>query len=266
MLPNYDWLWSQPLHHLARDNLGKCGKHSISREGLCEWVVDRFRWHQVREQWNVICLFRVAHWSLGNGIIECVYRTIKRMAERSGSPPFEAVFWYNVAPKTGVRRGTIPHLGAQLWVVHPALWPTKQPDSQPATSLREGDRVCVKPPKSCCTSHWGAGLVIKVTSRKNVDVNEVSRHVLTSHERGWLGGTNRWGGRGCGQRNEWGGRTGRGNGKQSTSLLLPYNDRKIIWLVWNCSAKQLVIVLFFDDVHTWGRRGGVNQLTYFYLS
>jgi len=36
----------------------------------------------------------------------------------------------------------------------------------------------VKPPGARCTTQWGRGVVTKVNSRNNVEVNHVPRHVL----------------------------------------------------------------------------------------
>ena len=45
-------------------------------------------------------------WSVkatGNGIVERIHRTVKRMAARTGEDPRDMAFWYNVAP---VSKGT----------------------------------------------------------------------------------------------------------------------------------------------------------------
>ena len=57
---------------------------------------------QLFEKWAVRARFRCAYRASGNGIVERVHRTVKRVAARSGISPKEATFWYNLAPVDGV--------------------------------------------------------------------------------------------------------------------------------------------------------------------
>ena len=50
--------------------------------------------------WKVNSYFRVAYRASANGIIERNHRTIKTIAERSNISPQEAVFWYNITPRS----------------------------------------------------------------------------------------------------------------------------------------------------------------------
>ena len=43
------------------------------------------------------------------GVIERHHQTIKAVAEKSQISPQEAVFWYNMAPKTGQEEASVPH-------------------------------------------------------------------------------------------------------------------------------------------------------------
>ena len=43
------------------------------------------------------------------GIIKRHHRTIKAVAEKNKILPQEAVFWYNMAPKTGQDEASVPH-------------------------------------------------------------------------------------------------------------------------------------------------------------
>ena len=55
----------------------------------------------VVDKWNVKRYFRDAYRPSGNGIVERHHRTIKARAERGQVTPMEAVFWYNVSPRSG---------------------------------------------------------------------------------------------------------------------------------------------------------------------
>ena len=110
-------------------------------------------------------------------MIERLHRTIKRMAERSGCSPLQAVFWYNMAPKDGTRGQSVPSsvLHRYEWR-HPSVQPVRE--EGPEASVRVGDFVLVKPPKAKCTSRWKVGQVTRVTSNNNVEVDGVPRHIL----------------------------------------------------------------------------------------
>ena len=60
------------------------------------------------DSWKINTYFRVAQRASGNGIIERNHRTIKTIAERSDISPQEAVFWYNLAPRSYDQQ-IIPH-------------------------------------------------------------------------------------------------------------------------------------------------------------
>ena len=140
-----------------------------------------FRSHQVAKvcrKWNVRRHFRGAYRPAGNGIVERHHRTIKRMAMRSGASPLQMVFWYNLAPKDGQDKQSVPcnMLHTYIWR-HPAIRPEFVNDNA-RPQVQEGDTVWVKPPGARCTSRWQTGRVTGVTSTNNVDVDGVPRHVL----------------------------------------------------------------------------------------
>ncbi|XP_029642776.1 uncharacterized protein LOC115217275 [Octopus sinensis] len=59
--------------------------------------------------WNVRCLFRAAYRPSGNGIVERHHWTVKSIAERGHISPLEAVFWYNMSPRSGQAEESVPH-------------------------------------------------------------------------------------------------------------------------------------------------------------
>ena len=64
----------------------------------------------MNEKWSVKRYFRSAYHLSVNGIIERHYRTIKAVAEKSQISPQEAVFWYNMALKTGQDEVSVPRM------------------------------------------------------------------------------------------------------------------------------------------------------------
>ncbi len=130
-------------------------------------------------RWNVKRRFRAAYRPAGNGIVERNHRTIKRMAERSGSSPAEAVFWYNISPKVSTDPQSVPSssLFSYKWR-HPLIEPIIEDEIHPHTDLKVGDSVWVKPGNADCTSRWRRGLVTAVISTNNIEVDGVPRHIL----------------------------------------------------------------------------------------
>ena len=153
------------------------------RRPVTELLMDNgagFRSHQVAKvcrRWNVRRHFRGAYRPAGNGIVERHHRTIKRMAMRSGASPLQMVFWYNLAPKDGQDKQSVPcnMLHTYIWR-HPAIRPEFVNDNARRQVL--GDTVWMKPPGARCTSRWQMGRVTGVTSTNNVDVDGVPKHVL----------------------------------------------------------------------------------------
>ncbi|GFO34998.1 hypothetical protein PoB_006150300 [Plakobranchus ocellatus] len=92
------------------------------------------------EKWNTHPFYRAAYRASGNGIVERHHRTIESIAERGRVTPLDAVFWYNMSPRSGQDESTIP--------------------------------------QSRCTSQWSRGRVSKVNSSNNAEVDGMPRHVL----------------------------------------------------------------------------------------
>ena len=132
---------------------------------------------QFMERWRVTPWFRTAYRASGNGVVERHHRTIKRIAERAEISPIEAVYWYNISPKSGQDGRTVPQAA-----VFSYQWrqPWEEVDSlaEESARLEVGDEVWVKPPMAKCTSLWPRGVVTAVNSKCNVDVNGVPRHIL----------------------------------------------------------------------------------------
>ena len=84
--------------------------------------------------------FRAAYRPSGNGIVERHHRTIKAMAERARVGPEEAVFWYNLSPRSGQDERTIPQRAVyQYDWRHPSMTPTSMAGSEEETTVKIGD-------------------------------------------------------------------------------------------------------------------------------
>ena len=59
---------------------------------------------------------------------------------------------------------------------HPLIAPVTEKNE--SASVRIGDEVWVKPPNARCTTKWKKGHVTGITSRNNVSVDGMPRHVL----------------------------------------------------------------------------------------
>ena len=67
------------------------------------------------KEWKVKLHFRCAYKPSGNGVVERVHRTVKRTMARAGINSRDAVYWYNVAPRTGKRTSPQEELFRYGW-------------------------------------------------------------------------------------------------------------------------------------------------------
>ena len=129
--------------------------------------------------WHVSLTFRCAYRPSGNGIVERNHRTVKRMCARLQKSVDYCVFWYNVTPHGEQRIVPSSRLHRHEWRNPFLQLNDLQCESNAChdSVVTEGDRVWVKPPGARCTSQWDRGVVTKINSRHNVEVNGVPRHV-----------------------------------------------------------------------------------------
>ena len=137
--------------------------------------------------WKISLTFRCAYKPSGNGIVERNHRTIKRMSARCGKSIDYCVFWYNITPHGS--KGIIPSskLISYEWrnpllevEVNSEIDDGQESDKR---AYFVGDKVWVKPHGARCTSLWNPGIVTKVNSEHNVEVDGVPRHVCDMRRR-----------------------------------------------------------------------------------
>ena len=129
------------------------------------------------DKWNVKLRFRCAYRPSGNGIVERVHRTIKRIAARSKISVREAVFWYNIAPLSrdpASAPSTILFGSGYQWR-NPNVQSAELPS--PPARYCVGDEVFVKPPTARCSTRWSKGRVTAILSDTNIEIDGVPRHV-----------------------------------------------------------------------------------------
>jgi len=151
-----------PPEELLMDNSATF--HSKRMETLCE-------------QWNIVRRYRAAHRPSGNGIVERNHRTVKRVAKRSKISPLQAVFWYNMVPRS---EGGIHSVPSTMLHRYSFRDPDQCIESEecPISSVKIGEKVWVKPPDAKCTTKWKLGTVTKIASPSNVEVDNCPRHIL----------------------------------------------------------------------------------------
>ena len=134
------------------------------------------------KKWGVRCTFRCAYKPSGNGIVERNHRTIKRMASRTGSGPLDMVYWYNVAARDPATGGVSP---SDLTHTYTWRYPDEAEELLNDTEGRfaVGETVFVKPPDARCTSRWNEGIVTKVNSSTNFEINGMPRHISDIRKR-----------------------------------------------------------------------------------
>lgn len=141
---------------------------------------------QLFKKWAVRARFRCAYRASGNGIVERVHRTVKRVAARSGISPKEATFWYNLAPVDGDSESapsTVLFSSNYRWrnpssgVAGVSLRPSSGGGGGDGGQFCVGDLVYVKPSPMRCTTRWPTGRVTAILSEHAVEVDGIPRHV-----------------------------------------------------------------------------------------
>lgn len=131
-------------------------------------------------KWGVNIRYRCAYRASGNGIVERVHRTIKRMAARSNADVLSMVYWYNVSPKMGNLDNSVPAQGHCTYPWRIAFSHADRPPSVPVSGsgFRVGQRVYVKPGSSRCTTAWPEGRITRIDAGGvQLDVDGIPRHV-----------------------------------------------------------------------------------------
>ena len=130
------------------------------------------------DKWDVHVEYRCAYRASGNGVVERIHRTVKRMAARTGSHVLDMVYWYNVSPKVGIMEATVPssELFRYRWRC-PGVDEAAYRDVEQDHAYIVGQRVYVKPDNARCTRRWPVGVVTYVGRRVQVEVHGIPRHV-----------------------------------------------------------------------------------------
>ena len=137
--------------------------------------------------WKISLTFRCAYKPFGNGIVKRNHRTIKRMSASCGRSIDYCVFSYNIIPHGS--KGIIPSskLISYEWrntflevEINSEIDDGQESDKR---AYSVGDKVWVKPHGARCTSLWNPGIMTKVNSKHNVEVDGLPRHVCDRRRR-----------------------------------------------------------------------------------
>lgn len=176
-------IWRELRSENAREIAKVLNEIFLERGPVDEVLMDNgtaFRSRELEDmlgKWNVSRYFRAAYRPSGNGIVERHHRTIKALAERGQLKPEEAVFWYNMSPRSGQDETTVPQRSVFCYDWrHPSVAPVSRRDSTATISV--GEEVWVKPANAKCTSQWRKGTVTDVHSANNLSVDGIPRHIL----------------------------------------------------------------------------------------
>lgn len=131
------------------------------------------------KKWAVTLRYRCAYRSSGNGIVERVHRTIKRMAARSHADVLDMAFYYNMSPREGSDGDSLPvrKLCRYEWRCPLDAEPPTDAAEEIRHDYQVGHKVFVKPGHVRCTTEWPIGVVTGVSGNVQVEVNGVPRHV-----------------------------------------------------------------------------------------
>ena len=145
------------------------------------------------KSWCVESVCSSAYRSQGNGVVERVHRTIKRMAARTNNSVTTCVFWYNVT--RGERKFSPYELVFGVKPRIPGVREYRQEIDRPSQMQQEpvsdalwhdnnpfvvGNNVYLKPPSKRCDVSWsGPHRVTSIKSGVTVELNGdgVTRHV-----------------------------------------------------------------------------------------
>jgi len=127
------------------------------------------------QKWSVRLVFRCAYRPSGNGIVERSHRTIKCIAARSNCSIRQAVFWYNILPKTSNETSPSSDLFHQPWRFPNA--PNYAAVNKP-NNYSVGQHVFFKPSQHArCDQEWPIGIVTCEGDRTHAEINGTKRHV-----------------------------------------------------------------------------------------
>jgi len=130
-------------------------------------------------KWSIRAHYRNAYRPAGNGIVERIHRTVKRIAARTGCSILMATYWYNVSPKSKTDSESVPanQLFTYSWrCVNIDPNQGSRPESVNGP-FEVGNSVYVKPADAHCTSVWRIGTVTGCQQGLSVEVDGIPRHI-----------------------------------------------------------------------------------------
>ena len=133
--------------------------------------------HSLAQKWKVYLRFRCAYRPSGNGIVERMHRTIKRMAARSGADILDMVLWWNMSPQNYPISQDSPFNLTYTYEGRNPNMEIPNVDRERSSPYVIGERVFVKPSGARCVDEWPVGTITGIVSNLQIEVDGIPRHV-----------------------------------------------------------------------------------------
>ena len=133
--------------------------------------------HEFVSRWGVRVRYRAAHAPSGNGISERNHRTVKTLVARKGCSVAEAVYRYNVMPRTDDPDSSPANMLFSYRLRVPDVDAEIVTDECDDDTFQVGNRVWIRDPSRRCDVPSSLGTVTRIVSAQCVEVDHVPRHV-----------------------------------------------------------------------------------------
>ena len=178
--PSRFTIWRQIPNETATRVVEELREIFFERGMPREVLMDNSRTFHSREleqfclKWGVMRHFRGAGREQGNGIVERVHRTIKRIAARSRISIQEACFWFNASSGPGGQPSAMEKVFTYEW-----RYPMRERECQqePTCRYQIGDIVWVKSRNNRCDTQWNQGVVTGIKSNYTIEVNGMAHSI-----------------------------------------------------------------------------------------
>ena len=137
--------------------------------------------HEFVSRWGVSVRYRAAHAPSGNGVSERNHRSVKTIAARKGCSVAEAVYRYNVMPRSDDPNSSPANVLFSYKLRVPDVESEEECDEREHGSehamFNVGDKVWIRDPSRRCDVPSSIGTVTRQVSAQCVEVDHVPRHV-----------------------------------------------------------------------------------------
>ena len=133
--------------------------------------------HEFVSRWGISVRYRAAHAPFGNGISERNHRSVKTIAARKGCSVAEAVYRYNVMPRSDDPNSSPANVLFSYKLRVPDVESEEQCEESEHAMFNVGDKVWIRDSSRRCDVPSSMGTVTRQVSAQCVEVDHVPRHV-----------------------------------------------------------------------------------------